>query len=111
MIWKDEPGVDFLDIRVNREADQTVNDNLTTLATPVSCDEIEPQPQHIPESETVPSTEEALYIDSSPTSVNTCPPNPPNFINAPSTIPSLPERRPGLRLRNLLKPVDKFVNS
>jgi hypothetical protein len=87
MIWKDEPGVDFLDTRVNREADQIFNDN---LAIPVSCDEIEPQPQHISESETVPSMEEARRIDSSPTSVNTCPPNTPNFINSPSTIPSLP---------------------
>nr|CAH0102035.1 unnamed protein product [Daphnia galeata] len=62
MIWKDEPGVDFLDIRVKREADQIVNDNLITLATPVSCDAIEPQPQHFSESETVPSTEQALCM-------------------------------------------------
>ena len=59
MIWKDEPGVDFLDTRVNGEADQILNDN---LAIPVSCDEIEPQPQHISESETVPSTEQALCM-------------------------------------------------
>jgi hypothetical protein len=47
---------------VNREAAQILNYNLAILATPVSFDQIEPQPQHISESETVPPTEEALCI-------------------------------------------------
>ena len=102
MIWKDEPFVDFLDIRISKEANTLLLENVTNLETPFPFEEIESQPIA---SETCPLITEILPEITNPISVVPTLPNP---LLDPSTIPIQPERRLGLRPRNILRPVVRY---
>ncbi len=103
MIWKDEPSIDFLDVRISKEANTLLLENVTNLGTPFSFEEIEYQP--IIESENSPLVTEILPEITNPISVVPTLPNP---LLDPSTIPIQPERRLGLRPRNILRPVVRY---
>ncbi len=79
-------------------------ENVANLETPFPFEEIESQP--IVESETSPLVTEILPEITNPISIVPTLPNP---LLDPSTIPIQPERRLGLRPRNILKPVDRSI--
>lgn len=97
-----EPFVDFLDIRISKEANTLLLENVTNLETPFPFEEIESQPIA---SETCPLITEILPKITNTISVVPTLPNP---LLDPSTIPIQPERRLGLRPRNILRPVVRY---
>ncbi|KZR95688.1 Uncharacterized protein APZ42_010418, partial [Daphnia magna] len=115
MIWKDEPGVDFLDVRIEKQAEkfvQEIADELETFPLPleknlqseleqIPCEKEIPNQNLMRPPPTIPPTPNLMI--SSPTI--SLPSNP---IPETSTLPIQPERRLGFRPRNLLKPVVKF---
>ncbi|KAI9555906.1 hypothetical protein GHT06_018430 [Daphnia sinensis] len=115
MIWKDETGVDFLDVRIEKQDEKLLQKTANEL-------EISPPPLETnlqSDLEEIPCEEETptQNLMSSPTAII---PTPDLVINSPTilspsspipetlTLPIRPERRLGLRPWNLLKPAIKF---
>ncbi|XP_045023766.1 uncharacterized protein LOC123468199, partial [Daphnia magna] len=116
MIWKDEPGVDFFDVRIEKQAEKFVQetvDELETFPLPletnlqseleqIPCEKETPTQNLIRPPPTIPPTPNVMI--SSPTI--SLPSKP---IPETSTLLIQPERRLGLRPRNLLKPPKGFL--
>jgi hypothetical protein len=115
MIWKDEPGVDFFYVRIEKQAEKFVQetvDELETFPLPletnlqseleqIPCEKETPTQNLMRPPPTIPPTPN-LMISSPTISLPSQP------IPETSTLPIQPERRLGLRPRNLLKPVVKL---
>ncbi|KZS06385.1 Uncharacterized protein APZ42_030174 [Daphnia magna] len=108
MIWKDEPGADFLDVRFEKQAEKfvqetadelktfplTLETNLQSELKQIPCEKETPTQNLMRPPHTIPPTPNLMI--SSPTI--SLPPNP---IPETSTLPIQPERHLGLRPRNL----------
>ncbi|KAI9560498.1 hypothetical protein GHT06_011431 [Daphnia sinensis] len=115
MIWKDETGVDFLDVRIEKQDEKLLQKTANEL-------EISPPPLETnlqSDLEEIPCEKETptQNLMSSPTAIISTPDlviNSPTILSPSSpitetlTLPIRPERRLGLRPWNLLKPTVKF---
>ncbi|XP_045024045.1 LOW QUALITY PROTEIN: uncharacterized protein LOC116933309, partial [Daphnia magna] len=116
MIWKDEPGVDFFYVRIEKQAEKFIQetvDELETFPLPletnlqseleqIPCEKETPAQNLMRPPPTIPPTPN-LMISSPTISLPSKP------IPETSTLPIQPERRLGLRPRNLLKPPKGFL--